>query len=311
VGVISRRDKGEIVEELVSLDDMSQLSYAPQEQSYQYYYVDQQQPYQQYQYQQFYTFFDDVAPTGISYLDQLLSGGFRKGDVYLVAGEAGLGKTIFSVQFLKYGAEVLGETGLYITIDEPADEVKKGVKRALGWDLDRLESSGRLIMIDMRTQFKVFANARDERIIADPRDIARTIIEYVKKYNVSRIVIDPIAPLIITSHHDIIWVREYLRELVFQLRKLSNVVTLMTSEIPTGENKISRFGVEEYLAGGVIKLELREICGNVVRVMFIRKMRWTPVRPIKLLYDIYYGYGIYIYDLYDRFVKQNSNCLAQ
>ena len=266
---------------------------------------------QTYQAYQYYAVFDDVAPTGIAYLDQLLNGGLRRGDIYLVAGEAGLGKTIFSIQFLKYGAEVLGETGLYITIDEPADEVKKGVRRALGWDLERLESSGKLIMMDMRTQFKVFASARDEKVVADPRDIAKTISEYAKRFNVSRIVIDPIAPLIITSHHDIIWVREYLRELVFQLRKLSNVVTLLTSEIPTGENKISRFGVEEYLAGGVIKLELREVCGNVVRVMFIRKMRWTPVRPIKLLYDIYYGYGIYIYDLYDRFIKQNSDCSAQ
>jgi circadian clock protein KaiC len=99
-------------------------------------------------------------------------------------------------------------------------------------------------------------------------------------------------------------VREYMRELVFQVRKMKDITALMTSEIPTGENKISRFGVEEYLASGVIKLELQEYRGFVFRVMFIRKMRWTAVRPQKLVFEIYPHYGIYIIDRLENFMKQ-------
>lgn len=251
---------------------------------------------------QTYPVYDNRVPTGVWYIDQLLQGGFRKGEIYLVAGEAGQGKTIFSLQFLKTGAELYDEPGLYITIDEPSEDVKRGVRESLGWDLEALETQNKLVFLDLRTHFRTYA--KEEKVTADPREIAKIILEYVKKFGIKRLVIDPIAPLIITSHTDILWVREYMRELVFQLRKIKDITTLMTSEIPTGENKISRFGVEEYLASGVIKLELMEYRGFVFRVMFIRKMRWTAVRPQKLVFEIYPQYGIYVLDRLENFMKQ-------
>ncbi len=256
--------------------------------------------YQEQYYEDYYPAYDNRTPTGVEYLDRLF-GGFRKGEIYLIAGEAGQGKTIFSIQFLKTGAEYYDEPGLYITIDEPSEDVKRGVRESLGWDLDTLENNQKLIFLDLRTHFKTYA--KEEKISADPKDISKIIIEYVKKFGIRRLVIDPIAPLIITSHTDILWVREYMRELVFQLRKLKDVTTVMTSEIPTGENKISRFGVEEYLASGVIKLELFEYKGFVTRVMFIRKMRWIEVRPQKLYFDIYRYHGMYVYGPLTDFVR--------
>ncbi|MGB9706032.1 MAG: ATPase domain-containing protein, partial [Pyrobaculum sp.] len=83
-----------------------------------------------YDYQDYYPVYDNRAPTGVWYVDQLLQGGFRKGEIYLVAGEAGQGKTIFSLQFLKTGAELYDEPGLYITIDEPSEDVKRGVRES-------------------------------------------------------------------------------------------------------------------------------------------------------------------------------------
>jgi circadian clock protein KaiC len=245
----------------------------------------------------YYYYYEDKALTGITYLDYyVLGGGFKRGEVYLIAGEAGTGKTIFSLTFLKTGAD-LGEVGMYVTVDEPSEDVKRGVRDALGWDLDAYERGGKLIMADFRTYFRIYT--RDEKVTVDPRELAKMIIEQVKKYDVKRLVIDPIAPLIIMSHQDVIWVREYLRELVFQLKRLKDVTTVMTSEIPTGEeNKLSRFGVEEYLASGVIMLSLKEInitnnFGCLARIMFIRKMRWMPIRPIKLIYEIGPS-GIYV-----------------
>ncbi len=256
-----------------------------------------------------YAWYDaNKTPTGIMYLDYLLQGGLRRGEIYLVAGEAGQGKTIFALQFLKTGAE-MDEPGLYITIDEPSDDVKRGVRDALGWDFSQFESQNRLVFVDLRTHFKVYA--KDEKVMADPRDIARIITEYVRRHNIKRLVIDPIAPLIITSHSDILWIREYMRELVFQLKKMKDITALLTSEIPSGENKISRFGVEEYLASGVIKLELDEYKGRVFRVMFIRKMRWTPVKPIKLVFDIYYGYGIQVISPLENYLVSIDNELRQ
>ncbi|WP_084019772.1 ATPase domain-containing protein [Vulcanisaeta thermophila] len=285
-------------------------------QYYQYPYTTQTIPYPQ-DYSLYY-YSEDKAPTGIYNLDQYLGGGFKRGEVYLIAGEAGTGKTIFSLTFLKTGADA-GEVGMYVSVDEPSEDVKRGVRYALGWDLDSYEQEGKLIMADFRTYFRIYT--KEEKLTVDPRDLAKMIIEQVRSKGVKRLVIDPIAPLIIMSHQDVIWIREYLRELVFQLKKLKDVTTVMTSEIPTGEeNKLSRFGVEEYLASGVIMLSLRELntqdggSGCLARIMFIRKMRWMPIRPIKLIYDIKEPYGIIIHGpLNNNYVIQNycSNATNQ
>ncbi len=244
------------------------------------------------------------ACTGIVGLDMQLQGGFRRGEIYLIAGEAGMGKTIFALQFLKTGAE-RGEVGIYITVDEPSEDVKRGVREALGWDLEKYENDGKLIFLDFRTHFRIYS--RETNITIDPRELAKVITDYIRKYDAKRLVIDPIAPLIITSHHDIMWVREYLRELVFQLKKFKDVTTVITSEIPTGEEKkISRFGVEEYLASGVIILSLEEYYGHLMRVMFIRKMRWTPINPVKLVFEIRYNEGIVVLKRLDEYLRELS-----
>ena len=272
----------------------------PYTQQYYNYYTEQYQ-----QYYNYVTYFEDRAPLGIPYLDTyILKGGLRRGEVYLVAGEAGMGKTIFSLKFLKTGADY-GEVGIYVTVDEPSEDVKVGVKQAVGWDLESYEMNGKLYILDLRTHFKIYAREGKVPII-DPRDLAKLIIDNVKKYGAKRLVIDPIAPLIITSHQDILWIREYMRELVFQLKKLKDVTTIITSEIPTGENKISRFGVEEYLAGGVIVLSLEEYNNQLYRIMFIRKMRWMPVRPIKLVFDIVPYEGIIVYGTLDQVLRQQQ-----
>jgi len=100
------------------------------------------------------------APTGIPELDRALGGGFLRGKTYLIAGETGCGKTIFSMQFLLKGA-ALGEPGIYLAIDEPSEHVKRGL-RLFGWDVSELEEEGLLLFLDMRTHFsKIYL--REER----------------------------------------------------------------------------------------------------------------------------------------------------
>lgn len=232
------------------------------------------------------------APTGIPGLDEILAGGFLRGKTYLVAGEAGCGKTIFSIQFLINGA-LNGEPGLYIAIDEPTNQLLRGLK-LFGWDLGDLISARKLMFLDMRTHFsKIYM--RDERKHIEPRYIIEQILNAAKKINAKRLVIDPIAPLVYGGkEEDVLYAREFLREMVFAIEKTGELTTIMTSEIPTGSTKLSRFGVEEFLASGIIVLGIEEIYGNVERVMYIRKARWAPVKPSKYIFDIVSGKGIVI-----------------
>jgi circadian clock protein KaiC len=239
----------------------------------------------------------DYASTGIPELDRALGGGFIRGKTYLVAGETGAGKTIFSLQFLLTGALYYNEPGVYIAIDEPTDQLLKGLKR-FGWDVAELVKSRMLTFLDMRTHFsKIYL--REERKKIEPRFIIESILNAAKKAKAKRLVIDPIAPLIYGgSPEDVLYVREFLREMVFAIERVGTITTIMTSEVPTGSKMLSRFGVEEFLATGIIMLGLEEVGGGVVRVMYLRKARWAPAKPVKFIFDIEPGRGIIVKGLY-------------
>ncbi len=247
-------------------------------------------------------FREHYTSTGIPLLDEILGGGFIRGKTYLVAGETGCGKTIFSLQYLVYGA-LHGEPGLYIAIDEPTDQLISGLKK-FGWDVTPLVKKRRLMFLDMRTHFsKIYL--RDERRRIEPKYIIESILESARKIGAKRLVIDPIAPLIYGgSEDDILYAREFLREMVFAIERTKQLTTIMTSEIPTGSRRLSRFGVEEFLATGIIVLGLEEIGGRIERIMFIRKARWAPVRPSKYVFEIIPGTGIVIKSPLEEVLKQ-------
>lgn len=74
------------------------------------------------------------AKSGIWGLDDILSGGFTRGHVFLLEGAPGTGKTTIALQFLMEGARA-GEKGLYITLSETERELRGGAM-SHGWALD-------------------------------------------------------------------------------------------------------------------------------------------------------------------------------
>ena len=70
------------------------------------------------------------AKTGIWGLDNILSGGFTRGHLFLAEGEPGTGKTTVALQFLLEGARA-GEKCLYITLSET--EQRAARRRGLAW----------------------------------------------------------------------------------------------------------------------------------------------------------------------------------
>jgi len=234
------------------------------------------------------------VPTGIEKLDRILKGGFIRRRTYLIAGETGTGKTIFGLQYLIHGARVLEENGIYVLVDESIDDLIRGAK-SLGWDLRELVDEGKLSIMTLLSEFpEKFKNKYMEAIVSS---IVKDIKEEADRINAKRLVIDPIAPLIL-SEKTLGWMREYVRRLMIEIEEKVGCTTIVTSEVPTGSNALSRYGVEEFLAAGVILLQLRKRNGDYVRVMHIRKMRWTPIKPLELEFDIVPGKGIVILDQY-------------
>ncbi len=220
--------------------------------------------------------FYETTPTGIEGLDQLLGGGFIRGRTYLISGETGTGKTLISLTFLLQGALKFGEPGIYVSVDETYEQLVMGAKR-FGWDLEELRAKG-LIEV-LVPEMDLIERLREK----DPTAIAKSLIaslrDYVVALNAQRLVIDPIAPLV-TLDKDVQVLREYIRVLVMGIEREIGTTNIVTTEIPSGSTAISRYGVEEFLATGVLVTGIaRTRDGNFKRVLFIRKMRWSPVQP--------------------------------
>jgi circadian clock protein KaiC len=88
----------------------------------------------------------DKVPTGIAGFDEITSGGLPRGRTTLLVGGPGSGKTIFGVQFLKYGVEVCEQPGIFVAFEESPKRLMDNF-RSFGWKLAELQDS-KLFFLD-------------------------------------------------------------------------------------------------------------------------------------------------------------------
>ena len=73
--------------------------------------------------------------SGIPGFDQIVGGGLIRDRVYLLAGPAGAGKTIFSSQFLYNGLTKFGENGVYVVLEETPQQLRENLFNSFNWNL--------------------------------------------------------------------------------------------------------------------------------------------------------------------------------
>ncbi len=201
----------------------------------------------------------DRVSTGVPGLDKIINGGFIPNSVVMVSGEAGTGKTIFCTQYI-WNALCQGENGLYVTLQQTADEIKKDVA-SFGRDFKKAEEIGQCRILYTEPQ--------------DMKKIIAIVLRNVRELNAKRVVIDSITMLAeyAEKKRDI---RFHLTKLIQELKKMG-VTALVVSEVEEGAHTLSKFGVEEYLVDGVIVLK----CGVDVglggkpRSLYVKKLRRT------------------------------------
>ena len=88
----------------------------------------------------------ELIQTGIYGLDQIFLGGILKGNLILVEGAAGTGKTLMGVEFIYRGITEQDEPGIIVVFEtSPQKLIRDAI--SFGWDLDELQQRNKLRII--------------------------------------------------------------------------------------------------------------------------------------------------------------------
>lgn len=199
----------------------------------------------------------DRVSTGIPGLDELMEGGYVKGSTVMVTGGTGSGKTTFCAQFIWEGLK-RGEPGIFITLEEDPDDIKEDIKR-FGFIFEKFEKEGKFKLI-YQNPFEA-------------SDISSMVVNAINSVNAKRVVLDPVSLLGLYMKDPAV-LRKRLFEIIRLLKK-TGATALITSEIEENSKTLSREGVAEFIADGIIVLNYFGVGEVSARSLIIRKVRRT------------------------------------
>lgn len=194
--------------------------------------------------------------TGVEGLDGLLEGGLIKGDIHLLAGGPGTGKTVFASN-VAYNTATGGDNVVYATFEESAEYFKRNAK-LLGMNFDFLEREGRFAVVDL----EALKGQQLETNIS-------TLIQATKDSKGSLLVIDSITALLLACETQF-EMRTFMKT-VYNSLKSEGITTLMTGSLMNG----GKVGLEGFMTDSVMLMENWEDGVQLKTRFVILKMRGT------------------------------------
>jgi circadian clock protein KaiC len=185
------------------------------------------------------------ASTDISGLDDILSGGLSRGNLFLLEGEPGTGKTTIALQFLLAGAKA-GERCLYITLSETERELRAGAA-SHGWSLDGIEIFELLppeSLLDSEQQQSLLYSSDLEL-----GETTRQIFAVVERAKPSRVVLDSLSEIRLLAQSSLRYRRQVLAIKHFFAKFGATVVLLDDLTAEQADKTVHS------VAHGVIRLE--------------------------------------------------------
>jgi len=219
-------------------------------------------------------------PTGVEGLDALVEGGFPYKSLIVLGGRPGSGKTILASQYLYYGAK-RGEPATYVSFAESEEQYLHNMEK-FGLDFRPLIEAGTFQFLDLSA------------VVSDAiSDVLSLLTQQIAAFKTRRLVIDSFTA-IGQAFDKIVDARIAIHTILGKLVREEGCTTLLLVEMPFGTDKIG-LGVEEFVADGIIVLDLANHRRGSARTLTIKKMRGTKINISPTTYEINPRSGIIVF----------------
>jgi circadian clock protein KaiC len=223
----------------------------------------------------------DLVKTGVSGLDAILADGIPRGNVILLEGGIGTGKTTMGAEFVYRGASLFDEPGIIVLFEISPDKLIRDAA-GLGWDLPALERAHKLkIIFTTRPVFQQELHQADS-----------LFLEEAAKMGARRIFVDGVAGVLSgvggTEPRDAF----HLLVQGLQREQLTAILAVEATAL-LGDHAAAL--PEESIADTVIRLRMEDMARATVRSIEIVKSRGHDFEMGRHSFRIVNGHGIEVY----------------
>lgn len=181
-----------------------------------------------------------------------MGGGLIRDRVYLLAGPAGAGKTIFSTQFLYNGISKYNENGVYVVLEETPQQLRENMYNSFGWNVATYEDNGNIIVLDAISS-RLGLASQERFVVPRPFTLESLLYEIqnaIQTVNARRVVIDSLDAMSLElTQADL---RSLIQRLTMILKSFGCTTLLVSGQAEASNS--GRKAVEEYVVDGMIKL---------------------------------------------------------
>jgi circadian clock protein KaiC len=209
--------------------------------------------------------------TGIKNLDKLISGGFKKRSVNLIAGMPGSGKSIFAAQFIMAGLQA-GDAGIFITFEQKRDKFFEDMK-SMGWDFEPYEKRKKFTFLE-------YIPEQVKKMLTEGGGVVENIIEKTKA---KRLVIDSISSFSLLYEDQL--TRREASLALFELIEAWDCTSILTSQAQEKSDHVIEAALE-FESDSIIFLYHFLRKGHRIRALEIFKMRATKIPEKIYSFDI-------------------------
>jgi circadian clock protein KaiC len=213
----------------------------------------------------------DLIRTGITGLDDILRGGFPQGNVLLVEGAAGTGKTLLGLEFIYRGITEYHEPGIVVTFEVAPRKLIRDAA-AFGWDLEGLQQQNQLKLIFTSPQV----------LSQELRSPDSLLLEAAAQMGAQRIFVDGISLLRTVSNHlndasesngNGIGSYRQLLQLLLEGLQRENLTAMLSHEVTSIAQQAFALEVAEFLCDTVLVLRRDQNRRGTRRSLEVTKSR--------------------------------------